>query len=81
MYYDAYSNIMMIIFEDNGNITAQYEYFESTTHTQTIGTWDSSAISITGDFVLNETSLDASSIQPSEQDGRITVIEFGHGTY
>ena len=71
---------MTITFKDDGSIEAEFEYFESTTHTQTIGSWDSSGISLTGDFVLNQTSLDASSIQPSEQDGRITVIEFGHGT-
>ena len=81
MYYNNDDDGMTITFEDDGTIKAEFEYFESTTHNQTIGSWDSSAISLTGDFVLNQTSLGAESIQPSEQDGRVTVIEFGHGTY
>ena len=84
-FYKKYSenlandDVIEVVFEDDGSITLSYQKFESTTHTQTIGTWDSSGITPSGDFVINATSQNADSIQPIENDGRVTILEFGHG--
>jgi hypothetical protein len=85
-FYKNYSkstssgNILEVAFEDNGNITLKYEVFESSTHTQIIGTWDSTGITMSGDFVINASSENVSNIQSNEYDGRITLLQFGHGT-